>query len=433
MDIQLSNEFKNAINLIETSGKNIFITGNAGTGKSTLLTYFTKVTERNFAVLAPTGVAALNVSGQTIHSFFGFKPDITLNSVKKVRDASIFENLEILVIDEISMVRADLFDCMEKALRINKKSNLPFGGVQLVVIGDLNQLPPVVTRDEEHIFSGSAGSLYDSPYFFSSEAFKNSSFEVVVLTKIYRQSDENFLALLNSVRNNTLSEQDIYTINARVDPEYIPDPEDFTIHLTTTNKRAFELNEFQLSKVFGEIFNFKGSTVGNFDIRQLPVEETIVLKVGAQVMMLNNDREKRWVNGSLGKITNIIREEDYEDIIEVMLDNGEIVEVNSHTWDIFRYEFDKSSKKLVASVVGSYTQYPMKLAWAVTIHKSQGKTFDQVVIDTDRGIFAHGQLYVALSRCRTLDGIILKKPITKRDLITDSKISEFMGRIYQLR
>lgn len=429
MDIQLSNEFTNAINLIETSGKNIFITGNAGTGKSTLLNYFTKVTERNYAVLAPTGVAALNVSGQTIHSFFGFKPDVTINSVTKARDASIFENLELLVIDEISMVRADLFDCIEKALRINRKSNLPFGGVQIVVIGDLNQLPPVVTRDEEHIFSGVPGSLYDSPFFFSSEAFKALSFEVVVLTKIYRQSDENFLSLLNAVRNNTLSEQDIYELNARVDPEYVPDPGDFTIHLTTTNRRAGELNDFQLSKVPGQVFNFKGSTVGGFDTRQLPVEEIIALKIGAQVMMLNNDRERRWVNGSLGKITNIIREEDFEDIVEVLLDNGEVVEVNSHTWDIFRYEFDKTSKKLVASVVGSYTQYPMKLAWAVTIHKSQGKTFDRVVIDTDRGIFAHGQLYVALSRCRTIDGIILRKPITKNDLITDTKISGFMGRV----
>ena len=426
MDIQLSNEFTNAINLIETSGKNIFITGNAGTGKSTLLNYFTKVTEHNYAVLAPTGVAALNVSGQTVHSFFGFKPDVTINSVTKARDASIFENLELLVIDEISMVRADLFDCIEKALRINRKSNLPFGGVQLVVIGDLNQLPPVVTRDEEHIFSGAPGSLYDSPYFFSSEAFKATSFEVIVLTKIYRQSDENFLALLNAVRNNTLSEQDIYELNARVDPEYVPDPQDFTIHLTTTNRRAGELNDFQLSKVRGEVFNFKGSTVGSFDTRQLPVEEIIALKIGAQVMMLNNDRERRWVNGSLGKITNIIREEDFEDIVEVLLDNGEVVEVNSHTWDIFRYEFDKSSKKLVASVVGSYTQYPMKLAWAVTIHKSQGKTFDRVVIDTDRGIFAHGQLYVALSRCRTIDGIILRKPITKHDLITDNRIAKFL-------
>ncbi|PIR42287.1 AAA family ATPase [candidate division WWE3 bacterium CG_4_9_14_0_2_um_filter_35_11] len=426
MDIQLSNEFTNAINLIETSGRNIFITGNAGTGKSTLLNYFTKVTNRNFAVLAPTGVAALNVSGQTIHSFFGFKPDVTINSVKKVRDASVLEGLDILIIDEISMVRADLFDCMEKALRINRKSNLPFGGVQIVVIGDLNQLPPVVTRDEEHIFSGVLGSLYDSPYFFSSESFKASSFEVVVLTKVYRQNDNVFLSLLNAVRNDTLTEQDIYSINARVDPEYIPDSEDFTIHLTTTNRRASELNEFQLSKVAGEVFNFKGSIVGSFDTRQLPVEEIIALKIGAQVMMLNNDRERRWVNGSLGKITNVIQEEDFEDIIEVLLDNGEVVEVNSHTWDIFRYEFDKSSKKLVASVVGSYTQYPMKLAWAVTIHKSQGKTFDRVVIDTDRGIFAHGQLYVALSRCRTLDGIILRKPITKRDLITDSKISLFM-------
>ncbi len=428
MDIQLSNEFTNAINLIETSGKNIFITGNAGTGKSTLLNYFTKVTQRNYAVLAPTGVAALNVSGQTIHSFFGFKPDITINSVKKVRDASIFENLELLVIDEISMVRADLFDCIEKALRINRKSNLPFGGVQIVVIGDLNQLPPVVTRDEEHIFSGDPGSLYDSPYFFSSEAFKSMRFEVVVLTKIYRQSDENFLALLNAVRNNILSEQDIYALNARVDPEYIPDPQDFTIHLTTTNRRASELNEFQLSKVRGEVFNFKGSIVGSFDTRQLPVEENIALKIGAQIMMLNNDRERRWVNGSLGKITNINKEEDFEDIIEVLLDNGEVVEVNSHTWDIFRYEFDKSANKLIASVVGSYTQYPMKLAWAVTIHKSQGKTFDRVVIDTDRGIFAHGQLYVALSRCRTLDGIILRKQITKHDLITDNRIAKFIGQ-----
>ena len=253
-------------------------------------------------------------------------------------------------------------------------------------------------------------------------------FEVVVLTKIYRQSDENFLALLNAVRNNILSEQDIYALNARVDPEYIPDPQDFTIHLTTTNRRASELNEFQLSKVRGEVFNFKGSIVGSFDTRQLPVEENIALKIGAQIMMLNNDRERRWVNGSLGKITNINKEEDFEDIIEVLLDNGEVVEVNSHTWDIFRYEFDKSANKLIASVVGSYTQYPMKLAWAVTIHKSQGKTFDRVVIDTDRGIFAHGQLYVALSRCRTLDGIILRKQITKHDLITDNRIAKFIGQ-----
>lgn len=428
MDIQLSNEFINAVNLIEESGKNVFITGNAGTGKSTLLNYFTRITKKNYAVLAPTGVAALNVGGQTIHSFFGFKPDVTINSVSKVRDASILENLDLLIIDEISMVRADLFDCIEKSLRINRKSNMPFGGVQIVVLGDLNQLPPVVTRDEESIFSGNPGSLYDSPYFFSAEAFRSAHFEVVVLSKIYRQSDSDFLALLNAVRNNSLTEQDIYSLNARVDPEYIPDPQDFTIHLTTTNRRASELNDFQLSKTPGELFTFDGSVIGDFDVRHLPVDESIALKVGAQVMMLNNDRERRWVNGSLGKVVEIIREEDYEDVIEVLLDNGEVVEVNSHTWDIYRYEFNKDTKKLVANVVGSYTQYPMKLAWAVTIHKSQGKTFDRVVIDTDRGIFAHGQLYVALSRCRTLDGIILRKPITRRDLIVDNKISEFMGR-----
>lgn len=428
MNIKLSNEFIGAINLIEESGKNVFITGNAGTGKSTLLNYFTRITDKNFAVLAPTGVAALNVGGQTIHSFFGFKPDVTVNSVTKVRDASILEGLDILVIDEISMVRADLFDCIEKSLRINRKNNAPFGGVQVVVIGDLNQLPPIVTRDEESIFSGQPGSLYDSPFFFSSEAFKSANFEVVVLSKVYRQNDNYFLSLLNAVRNNSLTNQDIYSLNARVDPEYIPDQKDFTIHITTTNRRASELNEFQLSKTPGEVFTFKGSVIGNFDFKYLPVDESISLKVGAQVMMLNNDREKRWVNGSLGKVTEIIMDEDYEDIIEVLLDSGEVVEVNSHTWDIYRYEYDKDSKKLIANVVGSYTQYPMKLAWAVTIHKSQGKTFDRVVIDTDRGIFAHGQLYVALSRCKTLDGIILRKPITRRDLILDNKISEFMGR-----
>lgn len=428
MDLQLSNEFINAINLIEESGKNIFITGNAGTGKSTLLNYYKRITDKNYAVLAPTGVAALNVGGQTIHSFFGFKPDVTINTVSKVRDASVLENLELLIIDEISMVRADLFDCIEKSLRLNRKSNAPFGGIQIVVLGDLNQLPPVVTRNEEHVFSGNPGSLYQSPYFFSSEAFKSASFEMVVLSKIYRQTDNNFLSLLNAVRNNTLTNQDIFALNARVDSEYIPDPQDFTIHLTTTNRRASELNDFQLSKTSGELFTFVGSVIGDFDVRHLPVEESITLKVGAQIMMLNNDRERRWVNGSLGKVTNIIQEDDYEDVIEVLLDNGEIVEVNSHTWDIYRYEFNTGSKKLVANVIGSYTQYPLKLAWAVTIHKSQGKTFDRVVIDIDRGIFAHGQLYVALSRCRSLDGIILRKPITMRDLILDDKISEFMRR-----
>lgn len=424
--IELNDEFRKALDVAEKTDKNVFITGRAGTGKSTLLTYFRSKTKKKVVVLAPTGVAALNVKGQTIHSFFKFKPDVTLQSVKKIYKKgdkkNLYEKIDVIVIDEISMVRSDLLDCMEKSLRLNRGNNRPFGGVQVVFIGDLYQLPPVVTGTEREIFR----THYKSQYFFDAHVFADLQMDFIELEKVYRQKDGSFIALLNSVRNNSATEEHLAQINKRFDPDYSPSPKSFAIYLTTTNDLADTINNAQLKRLGGKEHRFEGSISGKFEMRSLPTELELSVKKGSQVMMLNNDSQGRWVNGTIGKIVDIKKDEEENEFILVEMTDGSIEVVSPYTWELFNFSFDEKRNSLISETIGTFTQYPMRLAWAVTIHKSQGKTFDNVIIDLGRGTFVHGQLYVALSRCTSLEGITLRQQIGKKHIFMDWRVVRFV-------
>jgi ATP-dependent DNA helicase PIF1 len=425
--IDLNDQFRHALDMMEHTSKSIFITGRAGTGKSTLLSYFRHTTKKKAVVLAPTGVAALNVKGQTIHSFFRFKPNITLERVRKVYSSTDKENIykkpDTVVIDEISMVRADLLDCVDAFLRLNgPRADRAFGGIQMVFIGDLYQLPPIVTSPEIFLFR----SVYETPYFYSARVFDSLEMEFVELEKVYRQHDEGFINLLNSIRNNSITEDGLELLNQRCIPEFEPSPDDFYVYLTTVNKLADQINGKELAKLDGPVYTFGASIEGRFGAGYLPTAIDLEVKVGAQIMMVNNDAYGRWVNGSIGKITDIIGDDDGEHIIVAELSDGDTVNITPYTWEIFRF-FAKEGQ-LQSEVIGRFRQYPLMLAWAVTIHKGQGKTFDKVIIDIGRGAFAHGQTYVALSRCTTLGGIVLKKPISKKHIWTDYKVVDFLTK-----
>jgi ATP-dependent exoDNAse (exonuclease V) alpha subunit len=429
-EIDLNGQFQHALDIMEHSDKNAFITGRAGTGKSTLLDYFRAITQKKVVVLAPTGVAALNVKGQTIHSFFKFKPDITPEGVRKLRregSTPIYKELDAIVIDEISMVRADLLDCVDVFLRLHglKKDN-PFGGIQMIFVGDLYQLPPVVTGTERAIFL----SLYETPYFFSAHVFGPLEMEFVELDKVYRQHDEHFINLLNTIRNNSISEDGLEMLNQRYMPEYEPPPDDLYIHLTTDNKHAALINNKQLEALSGDLHTFNAEVLGEFGKEYLPTAIELQVKLGAQIMMLNNDTAGRWVNGTVGKVIDIKTDKNSDSVVIARLSSGEEMEIAPYTWEIFR--FFAEDGQLQSEVIGMFTQYPLMLAWAVTIHKSQGKTFGKVIIDIGRGTFAHGQMYVALSRCTSLSGIVLKKPIRKNHIWMDYKVVKFLTK-YQYK
>lgn len=424
-NVEINEEFKRAFELAEKSEKNIFITGKAGTGKSTFLNYFRENTKKEIAVLAPTGVAAVNIKGQTIHSFFNFKPDITPHKVNEIKPKKpqLYKKIQTIVIDEISMVRADLLDCVDKFLRLHgKNKNKPFGGIQMIFIGDLYQLPPVVTSREKDIFK----EFYKTPYFFDAHVFSECELEFIEFDKVYRQSDSSFLEILNSIRNDTITEKAIQILNSRVKSDFVPNKDEFYVYLTTTNKMAEEINNERLSKIKGKEFIYYGYIDGQFSDSELPTSEKLLLKINAQVMLLNNDALGRWINGDIGKIIDIESRKTEPDIIFIELTSGEIVEVTPFKWEMYEFYFDSKKKKILTEVVGQFTQYPIKLAWAITIHKSQGLTFDKVIIDLGKGTFSHGQLYVALSRCRTLEGLILKKPISKKHIFLDRRIIKFL-------
>lgn len=440
------------LHLLEETSKNIFFTGEAGTGKSTLLQHFRRTTQKNVIALAPTGVAALNIEGQTIHSFCAFGTDITVAKVKKLPDFSpkkkLLKNLHAIIIDEISMVRADLLDCVDKFLRINGySSDMPFGGIQMIFVGDLYQLPPV---EKDFQNGNSLLKEYVSPYFFDSRSFAQGNFIFRQLKTVYRQTDRVFLDVLNAVRNNAVSQQHLTILNKQAkDEEKKFTFEKFAIYLTTTNQRARQVNNFFLEKIDGEAHVYKGRASGTFEDREPPTDLDLVFKIGAQIMMLTNDYRKRWVNGTMGKIVGIekaekLEEETYaeldeggeegfvsgqsdENVVIVELETGERVYVEPHTWEMIKFVYDQKSKDIDSRATGTFTQYPFKLAWAVTIHKSQGKTFDKVYVDLATGTFAHGQLYVALSRCRTLEGLRLRRPIVPQDIVLDERVVRFLS------
>lgn len=425
--IEMTEQIAEAYALMENSNNNILLTGRAGTGKSTLLRYFIENTKKNVVVLAPTGVAALNVGGQTIHSFFKFGIDITPDKIKKVSKYSekLYKSIDTIVIDEISMVRSDIFECINRFMKINgKKKKLPFGGVQMILVGDIYQLPPVVSYNEKEIFS----DFYKGHYFFDSDAYKEADFTYIEIDKIFRQRDKRFIELLNAIRNNTVTDEQLRLLNTRVDEEFIPAGKDMYIQLTSTRDMADRINHFELSRIESELFTFIGNMSGDFDERLLPTDVELNLKVGAQIMLINNDSDGRWVNGTIGKIIEFEQLGD-DTLIVAELEDGNMVEIAPYTWKIIRYNYDKEQKRIVTEQIGSFTQYPIILAWAITIHKSQGKTFEKVIIDIGRGTFAHGQLYVALSRCKSLEGLVLRRPVEKRHIIMDRRVVDFITSI----
>jgi len=403
----------------------MFITGRAGTGKSTLLQLFRKTTRKKTVVLAPTGVAALNVSGQTIHSFFKFpaKP-INQGDIKKLRNRKLYQKLEVLVIDEISMVRADLLDNIDWFLRKNRENPQPFGGVQVVFFGDLFQLPPVVaSAPEKMLFQ----LKYASPFFFSAQVFGELELEMLELRKIYRQDNRHFKRLLDSVRLNMLDYDDLGDLNERYLPHF--HPEDFYITLSARNARVNEINRKALEALPDSPSVYLAKVEGKFDPRLYPTELALKLKEGAQVMFIKNDPERKFVNGTIGKIKQLSE----KGILVAVEENGQSrqIDVPQLEWEILKYKVDdKKTTKIETETIGRFTQYPLRLAWAITIHKSQGKTFEKVIIDLGKGAFEHGQTYVALSRCKTLDGIILKQKLKPSDILVDDQVIDFYNQYF---
>jgi ATP-dependent DNA helicase PIF1 len=427
--LQLNDDFKFALDTLEKSQRSLFITGRAGTGKSTLLQLFRSTTKKKIIVLAPTGVSALNVQGQTIHSFFGFPPRI-ITAQESGRKTTmkhlirLYKMMEVLVIDEISMVRADMLDGIDLFLRVNRENNQPFGGVQLIAIGDLFQLPPIVNRDpvEQDFFQ----NYYETPYFFSAKVFKEATFdmEMLELRKVYRQESRHFLRLLEAVRINELDQDDLEDLNER----YLP-LESGYITLCARNATADRINRTELDKLLDREYTFEAEVKGIFDPALYPTEAELRLRIGAQVMFVRNDPDKAFVNGTIGKIIKMA-----ENSIKIEVrgndSNTKDIEVPKIEWEIKKYKISITGE-IEMETIGSFRQYPLKLAWAITIHKSQGKTFDRLILDLGAGAFEHGQLYVALSRCRTLEGIVLKNKIKPSDVITDERVVDFHYRAFR--
>jgi energy-coupling factor transporter ATP-binding protein EcfA2 len=415
----LTEEFKNLFHKIENDNSNLFITGKAGCGKSTLLEYFRQNTKKNHAILAYTGLAAIKARGMTIHSFFKFPSRFIQKKdkeIKLLKDPELLKRLDTLLIDECSMVRADLFDAVDESLRKNRKNKKPFGGVQIILFGDLLQIAPIVTRSDKEIID----QIYPrGSFFFNSNVFKKANFETHELTKIFRQSDESFINLLNKFRVAKVDEKDLDQINKR----YLGDdfePEEGVIILSTKNDKVDYINQAKLDKIKTKSFIYKAEIKGKFKL-ELPVKENLELKVGAQVMITKNDIEpvRRWVNGTVGFIHSLTPDE-----IKIRI-KDKIYNLGKSKWENFEYA--RNGNLIVPKVVGTFIQYPLKLAWAATIHKCQGQTFEKVAIDLDTGSFAHGQTYVALSRATSLEGIYLMREINSGDLIFDKKVFNFLG------
>lgn len=420
-----------AHDFLEHTGTNIFLTGKAGTGKTTFLRMLRERSPKRMIVVAPTGVAAINAGGVTIHSFFQlpfgvYVPESTRTQNGRTADVrkfnktkiSIIKSIDLLVIDEISMVRADLLDSMDEVLRRYRDRHKPFGGVQLLMIGDMQQLAPVV-RDEEWVL---LREYYRSPYFFDSTALQKTPYTCIELKHIYRQSDRNFIDLLAKVRDNEIDTHVIAALNARYKPDFDPDQSEGYITLTSHNNSARSINDNKLAQIKEPEYSFEAEVDGDFPEWLYPVDFDLRLKNGAQVMFTKNDHtpQKRYVNGTIGTIVSID-----EDSIEVLpSDSDESIIVEPALWENSKYTIDPQTKEISETIEGVYRQYPLKTAWAITIHKSQGLTFDRTIIDAADS-FSHGQVYVALSRCRTLEGIVLRSPLSERAIINDRVVKTF--------
>ncbi len=426
--LTLSHEFTGVLDQLEYTQDHLFITGRAGTGKSTLLQVFRNTTKKRIVILAPTGVAALNVRGQTIHSFFGFPPRIiSPHEIERRKNFRMYQNIDMIIIDEISMVRADVLDNINHFLKKNRQNNQPFGGVQMVFFGDLFQLPPVVSSTpEKQYFS----TYYPSPYFFSAYICNEIDLKMVELTHVYRQEERSFIQLLDNIRLNQMDYDDFIQLNERYQP--IPEDRSFYITLSARNDIATRINENELNAITEPAIQFQATITGEFNPQLYPANLNLVLKKGAQVMFVKNDLQKQYVNGSIG-IIDEVSENHIKVRIQERNEDEKIINVDQQEWEIIRYEMNPAEPgKISSKVIGVFKQYPLKLAWAITIHKSQGKTFERVIIDMGRGAFESGQTYVALSRCTTLNGIILTQSITNRDIIVDERIAEYYTQIRYL-
>jgi GTPase SAR1 family protein len=443
-DFKFTDDFKKAFDLMENTRHSIFITGKAGTGKSTLIQYFKLNTRKKAVYLAPTGVAALNIRGKTIHSLFKFPlqvitSDQIKNNTYRREVLDLFRNVDVMIVDEISMARADIIEGMDYILKKFRIKDEPFGGVQMVFIGDMYQLPPVLDKNEkitithngERVFSGSLHDYfqrkYDGHYFFNSNAFKNAGFKYCVLNTIFRQKDDDtFIDILNAIREKNITGDILDQLNSRY-CEGLEDAGENEIMLCTTNRRVDEINRKKMDALHTKEFRYEAFVTGVFESeirgKDYPVEKSLKLKKGAQVMMIKNDKDGRWVNGSIGIIKKLSG-----DLIDVEL-HGTAFTINRELWEAVDYEYDEEKDTLNTNVTGTYSQYPLRPAWAITIHKSQGKTFEKVIIDLGGGAFAHGQTYVALSRCKTLNGIKLKKQINRKDIILDDKVIHFINEM----
>ena len=423
--MEKNQELRNAWDFVEHTGISIFLTGKAGTGKTTFLRALKEHSNKRNVIVAPTGVAAMNAGGMTIHSFFQLplSPFVPNANIKNRFDYSkekrkIMRTLDLLIIDEISMVRADVLDAIDSVLRRFREPNKPFGGVQLLMIGDLQQLTPVVTPTEEELLQ----RYYDTPYFFGSKALRSINYVTIELTHVYRQQDETFITLLNNIREGNVSENDLQRLNQRYDPTFQPKQGSDYIRLTTHNRMAESYNEDQLRNLPTRAYTFSAETEGNFPEYNYPTDFNLTLKVGAQVMFIRNDNIGRFYNGRIGHITYV----DNEKISVLCPGDEEPFDVEAETWENTKYTLNEKTKQIEAEVQGTFKQYPLRLAWAITIHKSQGLTFEHAIIDAQAS-FASGQVYVALSRCKSLEGLVLASPIGNAAIINDSRVSDYIS------
>ena len=423
--MEKNSELRHAWDFVEHTGISIFLTGKAGTGKTTFLRTLKEKSSKRSIIVAPTGVAAINAGGMTIHSFFQlplspFVPEVNFKNrfdySKEKR--KIIRTLDLLIIDEISMVRSDVLDAIDSVLRRFKEHEKPFGGVQLLMIGDLQQLTPVVTPEDEVILQ----RYYDTSYFFGSKALRSISYVTIELTHVYRQQDEEFITLLNNIREGQVSETDLKRLNERFNPNFEPEVGSDYIRLTTHNKMAESYNEVQLHNLPSKACTFIAEADGNFPEYNYPADFKLTLKRGAQVMFIRNDNNGRYYNGRIGHVTHI----DNEKILVLCPGDDKEIEVQQETWENTKYSLNEKTKQIEAEVQGTFKQYPLRLAWAITIHKSQGLTFEHAIIDAQSS-FAAGQVYVALSRCKTLEGLILASPISSSAIINDNQVMNYIS------
>ena len=429
-------EWQQALQIIQYTRRSLFLTGKAGTGKSTFLRHIAETTKKKHVILAPTGIAAINAGGQTLHSFFKLPfhpllPNDSSYSIRNIRKTlkysgeltKLLRELELIIIDEISMVRADIIDFIDKVLRIYcRNMREPFGGKQLLLVGDIFQLEPVIKEDEWRLMQ----PFYASAYFFAAKVWQEMQLVSIELRKVYRQSDSQFIGLLDRIRQNHATDADLQSINARVNQSSKQEENGFEITLATRRDTVDYINDLHLSELEGDSTIFKGHIKGDFPETSLPAPMELEIKPGAQVIFIKNDKEKRWVNGTLGVVIYI---DEGEGIITVVDEDGHEYDVEREVWENMRYTFNEKEQKIEEEMLGSFIQFPLRLAWAITVHKSQGLTFRHVKIDfSGGGAFAGGQTYVALSRCTSLEGITLEAPIRRSDIFVRAEVVAFANR-----